>query len=150
FDGTKVAYVETSASGAVLHIVKWKAGEGVGAGDAALPDQTLAAAANWSTCTAGNSCIANLTFNAGAEAQHAHSSPYYDFNNDAMYIGDNNGVLHKFSGVFSGAPQEVTTGGWPITVHAGTILSSPVHDAFSSNIFVGDASGRLSYARDTG
>src|SRR5262249_43411096 len=24
------------------------------------------------------------------------------------------------------------------------------HDAFSSNIFVGDASGRLSYARDTG
>lgn len=46
-DGTKVAYVETSASGAVLHLLKWKAGEGTGPGAGAVPDTTLAAGESW-------------------------------------------------------------------------------------------------------
>jgi len=31
-----------------------------------------------------------------------NSSPYYDAVYDAIYVGDNSGVLHKFTGVFLG------------------------------------------------
>jgi hypothetical protein len=150
-DGAKVAYVETSVSGAVLHILKWKTGQGAGVGDAPAPDQTLAALANWNTCTVGNSCIVNITFNGGAADQDTNSSPFYNYNTDIIYIGDNNGKLHKFTGVFLGAPQEVTSGGWPIAVAAAAVhLSSPVMDNGSVNIFVGANNGTLSYVKEVG
>jgi len=59
-------------------------------------------------------------------------------------------VLHKFIGVFNGTPAEVTTGGWPITVNATHALTGPVFDSVSGNIFVGDASGQLSYVLEIG
>jgi hypothetical protein len=151
-DGTKIAYVETSTSGAVLHLLKWKSGEGTGVGDAATPATTLAAGQNWvSNCPAANSCIANLTFNGGAADQDTNSSPFYDYNTDNLYIGDNNGKLHKFSGVFLGTPAEITSGGWPFAVTAaGIILSSPVMDNSSHNIFVGANNGTLSYVKEVG
>jgi hypothetical protein len=49
----------------------------------------------------------------------------------------------------TGTPLEVTTGAWPITVHSGAVLSSPVFDAGSGNIFVGDSKGQLSYVLDS-
>ncbi len=59
-DGTKVAYVENIAGGpAVLHILKWKAGQGTLSAPA-TPDVTLVAGAAWSTCPAGSSCVANI------------------------------------------------------------------------------------------
>ncbi len=144
-NGDKVAYVETSVSGAVLHILKWNAGEGVSIGDTAAPTTTLSAGQNWTAnCPVGNSCIMNITFNGGATDQDTNSSPFYDYNTDNLYVGDNVGKLHKFSGVFLGAPAEVLVG-WPVTVHAATSLSSPVMDNGSGNIFMGDASGRLSF-----
>jgi hypothetical protein len=150
-DGTKVAYVETSASGAMLHILKWKAGEGVGVGDAPVPTTTLSAGQTWAAnCPAGNSCIMNTQFNGGATDQDTNSSPFYNYNTDSLYVGDNVGKLHKFTNVFLGAPAEVTTGGWPFTVHAAAILSSPVMDNGSHNIFVGDNTGVLSYVKEVG
>lgn len=146
-DGTKVVYVETRTNangGSILHILQWQSGQGTLAAPVA-PNQIVAA---WSACTAGNSCIVNLTFN-GAQ-RDTNSSPFYSYVNDTVYVGDNNGVLHKFTPVFAGTPAEVTSGGWPMTVHAGTVLSSPVYDSVSKNIFVGDASGRISYVRETG
>jgi len=146
-DGTKVVYVETRTNangGSILHILQWKAGQGTLAAPVA-PNQIVAA---WSACTAGNSCVVNLTFN-GAQPD-VNSSPFYTYVNDTVYVGDNAGVLHKFTPVFTGTPAEVTTGGWPFTVHAATQLSSPVYDFVSGNIFVGDASGQISYVREVG
>ena len=148
-DGTKVAYVETRTAGnggAILHVLKWKAGQGT-IGAPVAPDTTLAGGADWSTCPAGNSCLVNITFNLGQP--DTNSSPFYVFAFDILYVGDDNGVLHKFTGVFNGTPAEVTTG-WPITVNSGTVLSSPVVDSGSGNIFVGDGSGQLSYVREVG
>ena len=145
-DGSKVAYVESRSNangGSILHILKWKAGQGSAAA-AVAPDQIVA---SWSSCTAGNSCIVNLSFN-GAQPD-TNSSPFYDYNNDVLYVGDDNGRLHKFTPVFSGTPAEVTTG-WPITVNAGAILTGPVFDSTSGNIFVGDSTGRSSYVRESG
>ena len=61
-------------------------------------------------------------------------------------------MLHKIINAFgvSGAvPSEVTTGGWPITVDTGKILSSPILDGTSDNIFISDSNGTLSYVRES-
>ena len=145
-DGSMVAYVESRTNangGSILHILKWKAGQG-SAATAVAPDQIVG---SWSSCTAGNSCIVNLTFN-GAQPDTI-SSPFYDYSHDVLYVGDNNGRLHKFTQVFGGTPAEVTTG-WPITVNAGAILTGPVFDQVSGNIFIGDSTGRASYVREVG
>lgn len=156
-DGTKVGYVETRTNangGAILHILQWKPGNTAtvqGTMNApATPDQTLGAGAAWSTCTAGNSCVVNLTF--GNAQPDTNSPPYYDFSpgSDTLYVGDDSGVLHKFTGVFNGTPAEVTSGGWPITVHAGFKLTGPVFDTNSRNVFVGDSVGTTSYVKESG
>ena len=70
-------------------------------------------------------------------ATAVNSSPFYNFAYDELYVGDDAGVLHKFTGVFDGTPTEVTAG-WPITVDAGAVLTPPVFDAVTDNAFVGD------------
>ena len=93
-----------------------------------LPWTTTFPGSNWSTCTSGNSCIASIAFNGAA--QDTNSAPFYDYNTDILYVGDNNGKLHKFTGVFNGTATEFTTG-WPITVNLGAILTGPVYDGVS-------------------
>jgi len=141
-DGSKVAYVENGPT--VLRILKWKAGEGSGAGSPAAVDQDISGFP-WTSCTAGNSCVASM-IPSGANL-NSRSAPFVDYANDVIYVGDAAGLLHKFTGVFNGTPAEVLTG-WPIAVNSAT-LTSPVYDSVSGNIFVGDSSGLLSYVRDT-
>jgi hypothetical protein len=145
-DGSKVAFVEDGGFGtAVLNILKWKAGEGFGAGSPAAVDLDISGSP-WTACTAGNSCVASVSFSGSA--QDPISAPYVDYANDVIYVGDNSGSLHKFTGVFNGTPAEVSAG-WPIVVNSTHSLTSPVYDSGSGNVFVGDTSGRLSYVRDT-
>jgi hypothetical protein len=157
-DGTQLAFVHSSASGSSLVLLYWIAGEGAGAGSGSAADSPATPAAtytsstvsSWVSCRGGTtSCQLNLPF-SGTAANVTRSAPYYDNFNDLLYVGDDNGVLHKFTGVFKGTPGELTTGGWPLTVHSGTILTEPVEDANTNNVFVGDSSGRLSYVLDTG
>jgi len=148
-DGSKVAFVENVSGVATLRILEWKAGEGAGTGYPAAVDQDISGA-DWSTCTAGNSCIASIPFSGGAA--DTKSSPFcvYGNNADVLYVGDDNGSVHKFTGVFNGTPAEVTTAPWPITVNTGAVLTSPIFDSVSGNIFVGDSTGLLSYIREVG
>jgi hypothetical protein len=145
--GDKVAFVENVGTTANLRILKWKAGQGAGTGSPAGVDQNISGS-NWSTCTAGNSCIASIAF-SGAAATDTRSAPYYDYSTDALYVGDDSGRMHKFTGVFSGTPSEVTAN-WPISINTGTVLTSPVYDGVSGNIYVGDSTGRLSFIREVG
>ena len=55
-----------------------------------------------------------------------HSSPFYDYASDTLYVGNDLGWIHKFNPVFNGAPAEVTTT-WPVQA-ATAPLSSPVFD----------------------
>ncbi len=149
-DGTKVAYVESAPTGAILHVLQWKAGEGTGAGYPVAPDITVTSGDVWSAdCTAGNSCISSLAFSGGFD--DTNSSPFYNYVTDTLYVGDIDGNLHKFTGVFgdSSVLTEVTTG-WPIAVNTGANLTSPVYDSVSGNIYVGDSTGRLSFIREVG
>ena len=105
---------------------------------------TLAAsAALYRTCTAP--CYFAMALNGNPN--DTNSAPFYDYVNDVMYVGDDSGLLHKFTGVFFANPAEITGGGassgWPQTMAAGTKLSSPVNDSSSGNVFVGSSNGIL-------
>ncbi len=148
-DGTRIVYVETAAAGgALLKILQWKSGEGT-IGVSVAPTQLMTTGQDWSACTAGNSCLFTLSFSGGA--QDTGSSPFVDYLNDALYVGDDAGSLHKFTGVFNGTPVEVAAG-WPIAVSTGK-LTSPVFDEVSGNIYVADnippSASSLFYVQDT-
>jgi hypothetical protein len=157
-DGSQVAFVQTPATGSVqLVVLKWKSST---TETASLP-MTLSntAATSYRACTAP--CMTELTYVAGpsetAPLADTNSSPYYDFgggaDKDTLYVGDDPGYLHQFTGVFLGTPTETSNAtagaGWPSRA-AQAPLSSPVFDAVSGNVFVtaswqqsDDSGGRL-------
>jgi hypothetical protein len=156
-DGSKVAFVETSATGAILHLLKWHAGDGTAINVAVSPT----VATNWTAdgaaghCpVAPGACMINIALSGAPAPTVTGSSPFYDYARDTAYVGDDNGVLHKFMNVFgvTGAVPSEVTAPWPITVDnvaAGIILSPPILDSTSGNIFVTDTQGTLSYVRET-
>lgn len=82
----------------------------------------------------------------------SNSAVFVDYFSDTGYVGDDSGKLHKFTPFFNGSLTEVTTGGWPVTVSSAAtkILTGPVFDSVSNNIFVGDnegTAGKLFYVR---
>jgi hypothetical protein len=145
--GTQVAFMEGTGGTGVLHILR----PGTGAqGTLASPVTVTpsATAAAYITCkaTPSNACLFNIPFDS-------LSSPFVDYGADVIYVGDNGGNLHKFTGVFNGSPAEAGAP-WPIAVHSGEFLLGPVKDDTSGNIFVTDAgnagTGNLSYVREAG
>jgi hypothetical protein len=132
-NGTQVAFVQRTGTVASLVLLKWSSTGTVGA-PTAPSSQTLA---NYRGCTAP--CMTVMTFNGSPN--NTNSSPFYDYIKDILYVGADNGTLHKFTGVFNGTPAEVTTAPWPVAVIAspGNILSSPVYDSGTGLVFVGSA-----------
>jgi hypothetical protein len=51
--------------------------------------------------------------------------------------------LYKVTGVFKGTPALVTTAPWPILIALNQVLSSPVLDANTGQLFIGAANGRV-------
>ena len=138
-DGSQIAFVQTSSSGnAQLALLKWSAS----GGSASAPTTpTSVSAANYQACTAP--CMTTLDFTAGSgegtPIKDTNSAPYYDFTlgSDTLYVGDDKGFVHQFTGVFAGTPAETSggTGAWPAKA-AVTQLSSPVFDSVTGNVFV--------------
>ena len=151
-DGTKIAFIESATSGAILHVLRWKAGDGgtnLGASPFAPPTST-STSATWASCLAGSTaCMFNLTLGTN---NNTNSPPFYDYqSDDTLYVGDNGGRLWKVTGVFYGTPA-IAPSPWNagVLVHAGAILTGPVYDINSGNILVGDSLGRLSYVTSAG
>jgi len=137
-DGSQIAFVQTSnlTSLANLVLLKWKAS--TDSATSTSPDAiTNVTPILYPLCPAPCMTVIPL---AGA-ANDTNSSAFYDFFNDALYAGDNNGTLHKFQPVFGGIPAEVVgSGSWPVTVATGFQLTSPVYDSGTGRVFVGSAS----------
>jgi hypothetical protein len=148
-DGTRIAFVESNPSGSVLHLLQFIEFEGLdnnGVMVVVTPTNLLTAGNDWNACPPGQSCMISLALSPSTAT---NAAPFYNFAFDELFVGDDSGVLHKFTGVFNGTPTEVTTG-WPITVHAGAGLTPPVQDSTTNTLFVGDSTGLLSFVRDTG
>ena len=141
YDGSQVAYIQTSSNVASLVILKPSATSGGTASSPALAN--LVSLGSYPTCTAP--CYTTITLSGSPN--DTNSSPYYNYNTvggDDLWVGDNSGNLHQFTGVFLGTPAETTTN-WPVVVDSGATLTSPVWESISNNVFVGDSKGKLSY-----
>ena len=93
---------------------------------------SLVSPSNYRSCAAP--CMTSITLNGSPTV--TYSAPFYDFSGtDTLYVGDDTGKLHQFTHVFTGTPAETTTGGYPLTV-ATAILSSPIYDSTTGNVFV--------------
>ena len=133
WDGTQVAFIQSTGTVASLVLLKWKANNGT---VAAPVTPTAVTAANYRTCTAP--CMATFTLNGSPNV--TFSSPYVDYIGDSLLVGDDNGKLHLFRAVFLGTPVEQTIGGFPATVEAaGTLMSSPVYDSGTGLVFIGSS-----------
>ena len=134
-DGKQLAFVQSSSGGvASLVLLKWASASVTAGSPVTL---TTTTASTYSTCTAP--CMLTLPFNGSPN--DTNSSPYYDYSGDAIYVGDDNGVVHKFTPIFNGGtPAEITTSPWPIalTNSAGTQTTSPVY-AINNGIYIGTA-----------
>jgi hypothetical protein len=133
-DGSQVAFVQTPTTVPIANLVllKWK--PTTDNATSTTPDSIpIVTALQYPTCTAPCMTLLPLT----GTANDTLSSPFYDFDNDALYVGDDNGSLHKFQPVFTtGTPAEVVTG-WPVLLASGLKLSSPVYDSVTGRVFVG-------------
>lgn len=79
-----------------------------------------------------------------------YSSPFIYYDQDIAYVGDDNSLLFKVTGVFKGTPAHAG-GNFPVTVDGTANLTSPVGDFDGTgNIFVGDDSGKLSEYTSSG
>ncbi len=128
-DGTQVAFVQYTGSLSQLVVLKWAAKNGSLSNPVA---PTSVTSANYPGCSAP--CMTTINFSTatgGSNGDDTISSPFYDYSNDVLYVGDNAGWLHKFTHVFYGTPGEtVSTSGsnrWPAAVGT-TNLTSAIYD----------------------
>ena len=139
-NGAQVAFLQRNGNTLQLVLLKWAAG---GTGTAAAPTAlTNLSAAAYQAARSGSSAamhVITLNGTSNTGSTRTYSSPFVDYTGDTLWVGDGNGRLHKFTGVFQGLPAEVVANGFPSTVAAGMKLSSPVYD--SGNVYIGSQSG---------
>src|SRR6267378_7965423 len=129
-DGKKIAFVESTATSSIFHVLTWATGAGNG-----TSPLISAAPGVGNTAT-----MTSLTY--AAANTNTRSSPWIDDGQDVAYVGANNGRLYKITGVFNGTPT-LAGAPWPVLVNANRNLTGPVLDQLTGNIFVGDARGIL-------
>ncbi|HUX27537.1 MAG TPA: hypothetical protein VMV39_02070, partial [Terracidiphilus sp.] len=142
-DGSQVAFVETYNSDGYLVLLTMANSGGTVTSPATI---SYVSNANYRGCvgvTGGAPCYTTISLGAADTS----SAPFYDYSGaDTLYVGDNAGKVHEFTGVFSGTPAMDTLTGWPVTASTtgSPALSSPIYDAGGSNrIFVTDIAGYL-------
>jgi hypothetical protein len=127
-DGTKVAFVE-AATHPTFDVLTWVSGQGTDATHPVVPGTGGSALVRLDyTNTTVTGCTANPA------TANSNSSPYIDYGNDVAYIGADNGELYRISGIFHGTP----TVQYCITVKANGVLTSPVYDQVSNQVFISD------------
>jgi hypothetical protein len=158
-DGTQIVFVQNSGAN-VAQLVMLKPSLTSG-GTVSIPVTltSQASAAAYRSCVAPCMFTINFDLDAGggteptngATAAGASSSPWYDYAFDVVYVGDDRGYVHQFTGVFNADPAEVTTAPWPVAITSETStgnttpLTSPVFDETHGALYVGDAGGRVDW-----
>jgi hypothetical protein len=132
-DGTKIAFVENGTP-ALFDVLTPTAGQGT---DATHPFVLASAGASLVRLDYTNSAAAGCKSSKG----NSNSSAYIDYTNDVAYIGADNGILYKITGVFHGTPAVQ----YCVTVKASKLLTSPVYDQVSNQVFVSDGYSVYSY-----
>jgi hypothetical protein len=152
-DGTLIAFVENSPSangGAVFHILKWHSGDKQTV-DTSFPNAfNNAVLANCATNGAAAPCQYSLQYTPSGSRQPATlSSPFVDYRNDTAYVSDDGGNVYAISPVFGASPANppAVLSGWPVNVGSSVVLTPPVYDSVSKNVFVAATTGSAFFAR---
>lgn len=133
--GKQVAYVQRSGTTLQLVLLKWRDGDGTPWNPVAPVDYGTDGN-GYRACT--GDCYIKFTLTATGANSATWSSPFVDYAKDTLWVGDNIGNLHAFSGVFKGIPTRVTAAGG-IAVANGVKLSSPA--VYNGNVYLGSQSG---------
>jgi hypothetical protein len=138
-NGTQVAFIEDGiGDAAYFDVLTWVAGQGTSAITPATPGTGGSALTRLAYTTADTSCKGTATTNS-------NSSPYVDYGSNSAYIGADNGILYRISNVFGGTPAIE----YCVTVKAGALLTSPVYDEISNQVFVSDGFTVYAYTPGT-
>lgn len=144
-DAKQVAFIQRNGNTLQLVLLKPAALTTSAARLAAAANPTAitsSSAATYAAARSGSAAVMTaITLNGitNTGSTPTYSSPFVDYAKDELYVGDGNGQLHKFTGVFKGTPAEVTSGGFPATVASGMKLSAPVY--YNGNVYIGSQSG---------
>ena len=136
-----MAFVESNGSASVLHVLKWKDLDGT----VSSPATDLTGSTSISTCIAP--CMVSVTYDSSHG--NSNSSPFYNYQAviDTLYVGGDGGILYAIAPIFNGTSAPLVA--HSVTVASGTVLSAPVLDFNSGNLFVGSSNGIL-YAVNPG
>ena len=138
-NGTMMAYIQGSGTAAYLIVLKMPSGGETSS--AIRGPNSITSVSTGMDCTAPCATVTSLS---DATSGDTYSSPYYDYTNDAIYVGDNNGYLYKISPVFNSTnshpPSALSV---QLNSTSGDEIASPVLDAVSGCVFVGDTLGYL-------
>jgi len=139
-DGTRIAFIE-NASQSRFHVLKWRAGDVGASFPAPYNTGTLADCAT-------NGGVAPCEYTVAYSSHQASlSSPYVDYKGDTAYVSDDNGQVWAIHPVFKGGTPAVVSG-YPVTPgNGGDVMTPPVYDGVSGNVFVADQHGNLFYIR---
>jgi len=135
-DGTKVSFIE-NGNPALFDVLTPTTGQGT---DATHPFVIAAAGASLVRLDYTNSAAAGCK----ASTTNSNSSAYIDYTNDVAYVGADNGRLYKITGVFKGTPAVQYCVTVP-SAAANPLLTSPVYDQMSNQVFVSDGFKVYSY-----
>jgi hypothetical protein len=141
-DGSKVIYVESTSSASYLHVLVWNSADGGTATASKAPANTETKVGSCPTGTPQPSCLVTVSLGSISVTD---SSPFYDYNSDTVYVGDDNGYLYKVTTVLTGTPTVTSV---HVVTSEGTdtsVLTGPVYDSSggSGNVFVGASNGAL-------
>lgn len=139
-NGAQTAFVQRNGTELQLVLLKGLAGTN---NYVEMPTTlTSVAAADYRTCSAPCMLVIPFTGTDSPDSSPTYSSPYVDYTNDVIWVGDGNSRLHKFERVFRGnTPAELVTGGFPVAVSTtgGLDLSPAVSD--DTYVYIGSQSG---------
>ncbi len=129
-DGTRLAFVESSSTGAVFHVLTWKQGQGT-LTNPVVPEETVVANV---ACTPGRSCDVSIPYTTSTNSL---SSVYIDYAGNNAWVGADDGYLYRIREVFSLSPKfNVTLD--KFQVNPGFHLTSPVYDSNVDRVLISD------------
>lgn len=156
--GTRIAFVESLVgSPAHFHVLAWKSGDGQNAANLqSVLTPKIISSFSATAPVAGSGTASDLALGSSTLGTDTFSSPFVDYIHDLAYIGNDLGVLYRVKDVFCNSTNPDCTGStkpapsldatWgtsgALTVCTG-VLTAPVYDSVSTNVFVGCSDGKL-------
>jgi len=148
-DGSMIEFVQSGGGSVNLIVLKTLPVPIAGGSPSVTAPVSITSASAGMDCTAPCMTVTPLT--AARPNSDTFSSPFYDYTDDILYVGDDFGDLYQIAPVFNS-----TASNPPVATSVGTtaiingqrtrlynLLDSPVYDEIGGCVFVGSSAGLL-------